>query len=138
MSQLFWFFVYWGEGMSTKVLPNKRRLYRVRFFDQSERKIVEVLVERVEPSDLAGLVLLQGFVFRDQTKLVILPEEDEARQRFSKTHKLHIPYHAISFVEEFEDAPADIHKLPFVRKVEEKELKSGSSHITATLPIKSK
>lgn len=119
--------------MSLKPVAGKRRLYRVRFFDQSEKKIVEVLVEKVGASDLVGLVLLEGFVFRDQTKLVILPEEDEARQRFSKTQKLHIPYHAISFVEEFEDAPADIHNLPFVRKVEEKDVRSNLSPIPPSI-----
>lgn len=95
----------------------KKKLFRVRFIDQSERKSVEVVVESVNVSEFMGLVVLEKFVFNDNKKLVILPEEEEARSRYAKTERLHIPYHCLVFVEEFDEEPADLKHLPFVKEV---------------------
>jgi hypothetical protein len=95
-----------------------KRLFRVRFFDQSEKKLVEVVVENVSSSDFIGLITLEKFVFKDNKKLVILPEEDAARSRFGKTEKLHIPYHSVVYMEEFIDDPVNLKQLPFMKEVE--------------------
>lgn len=100
--------------MSTK---ESERLYRVRFNSKDGKDPSEVTVKNVYPSDFMGLVTLEGFVFKDQTKMVILPEEDEIRKRFNKTERLHIPYHQLVFVEEYNEQPADLKNLPFVREI---------------------
>lgn len=115
---------YWRQSskinnLISLVKMDSKKLYRVRFQDQSERKTVEVVVESVEASEFMGLVVLEEFVFSDQKKLIIMPEEDEARQRFCKTERFHVPFHSIVYIEEFTDQPADLKRLPFVREVTE-------------------
>lgn len=94
------------------------RLFRVKFMEKESQKPTELVVEEVYSSEFVGLVTLSGFVFDDQKKFVILPEEDEARKRFGKTLKLHIPFHQLVFVEEFAPAVVDVSHLPFVRLAE--------------------
>ena len=96
---------------------NNRRLYRVRFQTRDDRKPFEVVVSSVDSSEFMGLLVLEGFVFNDATKHVILPTEDEARKRFSSIDKLHLPYHNILFIEEFKERERDLKNLPFVREV---------------------
>ena len=103
---------------------SEKSLYRVRFVDHGEKKTVEVVVENVYGSDFMGLVTLEKLVFQGHKKLVILPEEEAVRERFSKTNKLHIPYHCIIYVEEFADDPVNLQQLPFIREVSSAEASS--------------
>ncbi len=96
----------------------KNQLYRVRFQNKEDSKIFEVVVRSVESSEFLGLVMLSEFVFSDQTKQVILPAEDEARKRFSKINRLHIPYHSLIFIEEFDQESIDFRNLPFIKEVQ--------------------
>ena len=91
----------------------KHALFRVRFRTRDDKKPFEVVVRSVDSSEFMGLLALEGFVFNDTTKQVILPTEDEARKRFSHIEKLHIPYHNILFIEEFfeEELPGKIYQL---------------------------
>lgn len=93
-------------------------IYRVRFREKEKGPATEALVRSVDPSDIPGLVRLSGFVFKDSTKKIILPDEDAASKRFRKTKSLHIPYHNILFVEETSDDPVDIRNLPFLKEVD--------------------
>jgi hypothetical protein len=99
------------------VAEKKSLIYRVRFRDGEGKDPIEVTCQTVRPSELFGLVVLENLIFRDNTKFVILPAEDEARKRFAKTGRIHVPYHQLVMVEEFDEAPADVTKLPFVREV---------------------
>jgi hypothetical protein len=95
----------------------KERIYRVRFVEKSQSTPMEALVRHVEPSTLPGLVCLSDFIFKDATKMIILPEEDAASKRFRNTISMHIPYHNILFVEEIHDEPVDVKALPFLKEV---------------------
>jgi hypothetical protein len=101
---------------------NEELIYRVKFREQDQGAPTEVLVKNVYPSDIPGLVCLSGFVFKDNTKRIILPEEDAASKRFRKTKSLHIPYHNILFVEETTDEPIDIKNLPFLKEVKDNSI----------------
>jgi hypothetical protein len=94
-----------------------QKLFRVRFQDRDSKEPQEVVVTTVRPSEFFGLVTLEGFVFNDHKKIVILPNEDAARKRFGKTQRLHLPYHNLIYLEEFDEEPADVKHLPFVREV---------------------
>lgn len=98
-----------------KLAHLKRPHFRVKFNDPSIKKVYEVVVKNVETSHFMGMIVLDGFVFRDQTKFVLLPEEDEARKRFGKTEKVHIPYQHLVLIEEIEAEESDLHHLPFIR-----------------------
>lgn len=106
--------------MATK----KETIFRVRFTEKNPAQNLEVLVRHVEPSNLPGLICLREFVFRDSTKMIIMPEEDAASKRFRQTQSLHIPYHNIISVEEVTGEPADVHQLPFLKEI------PGSAHGT--------
>lgn len=116
----------------------KKKLYRVRFLDQSERKTIEVVVESLASSEFLGLLVLEKFVFNDNKKFVILPEEDAARQRFAKTERLHIPYHSVIFCEEFEEEPADLKHLPFMREVKAEASPDAATQSPVIFPEKNR
>lgn len=90
-------------------------MFRVKFQEKKDESPIEVVVEHVSSSDFIGLITLDGFVFNDLTQQVILPKEDEARKRYGKTNRLHIPYHSILSIEEFDMKKPDLTKLPFMR-----------------------
>ncbi|SMF50091.1 DUF1820 family protein [Pseudobacteriovorax antillogorgiicola] len=92
-------------------------IYKVRFRENDKGDIREALVREVYPSDIPGLVTLSEFVFRDNTKKIIMPEEDATSKRFRKTLAIHIPYHNILFVEELLDEPVDLKNLPFLSEI---------------------
>ena len=93
-------------------------IYKVKFREGERGDGREVLVRQVYPSDIPGLVTLSEFVFRDNTKKIIMPEEDATSKRFRATKSIHIPYHSIIFVEELEEQPTDLKQLPFLSQVE--------------------
>ena len=95
-----------------------RRLFKVRFVDPVDKQPVDITVEHVGAGAFFGMVTLSGFVFNDNKKMVILPEEDAARKRFGKTQTLHIPYHHLIYVEEFDELPMDVKNLPFLHPVD--------------------
>jgi len=95
----------------------KRTLYRVKFQNKEENKSYEVVVSSIESSDFLGLVKLSNFIFNESKKQIVLSSESEARKRFSKVNALHIPYHNISFIEEFDEEDTDYKKLPFMKEV---------------------
>ena len=66
-------------------------LYRVRFQAKDDKDTYEVTVRHIISSDFLGMITLEGFVFNDHTKQVILPSEDAARKRFNKIERLHVP-----------------------------------------------
>ena len=93
----------------------KKELFRVRFLNKEDSKASEVVVKEVISSDLMGFILLKDFVFNDQKKPVILPSEEEARKRFHDVRKLHIPYHNVISIEEFEPENLEVKKFPFIK-----------------------
>ncbi len=104
--------------MSTgKELGKRTFFYRVRFQGRDDKTPYEVVVERVFSSDYVGLITLEGFVFNDHTKQVILPAEDEARKKFSTVERLHIPYHNILYIEEFVPQAPNLQHLPFIKGI---------------------
>ena len=100
-------------------MANTRKLFRVKFQERPDSKPTTVVVEAFSPGDFFGLVTLERFVFQDQTRFVVLPEDDELRKRFAKTQRLHLPYHALLSVEEFFEDEPDLKNLPFIREVKD-------------------
>lgn len=98
-----------------------RRLYRVKFMEKNEKVAVTVVASKVEASHFFGHIEIAGFVFDDRKRHIILPDEDNVRKRFSKTKRLHIPYHNIVFVEEFDEESPNLKKLPFIKEVDDNQ-----------------
>ncbi len=90
--------------------------YNVKFFEPDLKKYYDVYVKDVFPSEIIGLVTLQDFHFRDETKSVLLTSEEEARKRFSKTERMHIPYQHITYVEEIHMSDTESKNVPFIHQ----------------------
>ena len=82
---------------------------------------MEVVVSSIESSDFLGLIKLSGFIFNESKKQIVLSSESEARKRYGKVNCLHIPYHNISSIEEFNEEKTDLENLPFIKKIPSKE-----------------
>ena len=102
-----------------------KQVYRVRFLERNQGDPTEVVVKRVEPSEIPGLVCLSEFIFTDTKKRIILPQEEAASKRFRKTQSLHIPYHNILFLEETTEEPTDLKNLPFLKEISDSEDKDN-------------
>ncbi len=89
--------------------------YKVRFADPADQKTYELTAKELYAGDFLGMVTLEGLVWHDQTRQVLLAEEEAARKRFLKTDRLHLPYHHIHAIEEFQEASASLATLPFLR-----------------------
>lgn len=100
--------------MSTK---QSKSQYRVRFMTKDDNKPVEVIVKRVMSSEFLGLIMLEDFVFSDNPQLVI-PSEDKIRKQYTDTKRLHIPYHNILSIEEFNPNKGSLKKVPFLHTTE--------------------
>ena len=104
----------------------KKTLYRVKFQSKDDKSPLEVVVSSIHSSDFLGLIKLSNFIFNENKKHIVMPSENEARKRFAKINSLHLPYHNILSIEEFEEDKTDLDKLPFIKKVP-KDFKSSSS-----------
>lgn len=93
----------------------EKTLFKVRFNQKGHKDGLEVLVRSVEASHLPGMICLSDFVFLDNKKMIILPEEDAAAKRFRGTQTLHLPYHQIESVEEIVEEPIAVQSLPFIK-----------------------
>ena len=98
--------------------PSKSSVrYRVKFQEKGDKEPTTVIVEKFYPSDFLGLVTLEGFIFKEESSLVVLPGEDETRKRFENTDKLHIPYHVLLSIEEYREDLDEGEAVPFLKDV---------------------
>ncbi len=98
-------------------MVENRRRYRVKFLEKNAEHPVTVVASTVRASEYFGMIAIEGLVFNDHRRHIILPDEDSARRRFAKTNRLHIPYHNVICIEEFDEEPPDLKKLPFIKQV---------------------
>ncbi len=99
-------------------MAENRRRYRVRFLEKNAKSPIAVVATTVRASEYFGMIAIEGLVFNDHRRHIILPDEDNTRRRFAKTNRLHIPYHNVICIEEFNEDPPDLKKLPFIKQVE--------------------
>jgi hypothetical protein len=105
----------------------KRKLFRVKFHERHEKQPTTLVCERFSSSEFGGFVTLDGLIFYDQTRFIVLPEEDETHKRFAHTERLHLPFHVLLSVEEFVEDEADVRHLPFIREVAIENSVTGAS-----------
>lgn len=99
-------------------MVENRRRYRVKFLEKNAKNPVTVNATAVRASEYFGMIAIEGLVFNDHRRHIILPDEDNTRRRFAKTNRLHIPYHNVICIEEFNEEPPDLKKLPFIKQIE--------------------
>ena len=72
---------------------NREYIYRVHF--HSDGEIYDVYVKDVSDSYLNGFVRLEGFIFGENTQVVIDPSEEKLRTEFEDVNHVDIPFHHI-------------------------------------------
>tara|TARA_B100001094_G_C18107367_1_gene759163 strand:- start:1024 stop:1362 length:339 start_codon:yes stop_codon:yes gene_type:complete len=107
----------------------QKTIFIIRFFEKDQKDTLEAYVRVVEPSDFPGLVCFRDFVFKDQTKQIILPEEEKSNKRFNRTKAIHIPYHNILFIEEVDEEKPELKQLPFLRNLSAEPSTAGKDEL---------
>lgn len=77
--------------MSTK--PDRAVIYRVQYHHADTQ--YDLYVRHVYPSDMPGFVCLQGFLFQEETQLLIDPRMEKLSHEFANVETAFIPYHQI-------------------------------------------
>jgi len=77
-----------------------KQLFRVYF--SSEGKGYELYARKVDASQMPGFVAVEELVFGERSSLVVDPGDEALRREFSGVKRLHLPYHAVSRIDEVE------------------------------------
>jgi hypothetical protein len=64
--------------------------------------VYEVYAKHVTESDMFGFILIEDFVFGEQTSLVVDPSEEKLKLEFAGVNRIYIPSHAIHRIDEVE------------------------------------
>lgn len=78
----------------------KETLYRVRFVCQD--KVYELYVREVYQGDMYGFVILEDFVFGENSGLVVDPGEEKLKSEFEGVKQTIIPMHSVIRIDEVE------------------------------------
>ena len=72
---------------------SEKHIYKVMFANQGQ--IYQVYVKTVYQSDLYGFVVLEEFIFGEQSGIVIDPSEEKLRNEFEGVERCFVPMHEI-------------------------------------------
>ena len=64
--------------------------------------VYEVYAKHVTESDMFGFILIEDFVFGEQTALVVDPSEEKLKLEFAGVTRIYVPSHAIHRIDEVE------------------------------------
>jgi hypothetical protein len=77
---------------------NKEKMFRIAFLNHG--KVYELFCTGVCTSGLFGFVEVSGFIFGEQSSLVVDPTEEKMRDEFDGVEVLHLPMHSVLRVEQ--------------------------------------
>lgn len=77
-----------------------KKLYRVKFI--SGDKLYELFVKHVYQAEMYGFIVLEDFVFGENTSVVVDPSEEKLKDEFHDVTAAHVPMHAILRIDEVE------------------------------------
>lgn len=77
---------------------NKEKMFRIAFLNHG--KVYELFCTGVCSSGLFGFVEVSGFIFGEQSSLVVDPTEEKMRDEFDGVEVLHLPMHSVLRVEQ--------------------------------------
>ncbi len=78
----------------------KETLYRVKFVSQD--KVYELYVRDVYQGEMYGFVILEDFVFGENSGLVVDPGEEKLKSEFEGVKQTIIPMHSVIRIDEVE------------------------------------
>jgi hypothetical protein len=75
-------------------------LYRVVFVNQQQ--VYELYVKRVYQADLFGFVVIEDFVFGENSAIVIDPGEERLKTEFESIKRSYVPMHEVVRIDQVE------------------------------------
>jgi hypothetical protein len=82
------------------MMSNKIMIFRISFSYLDS--VYEVYAKQVTESDMFGFILIEDFVFGEQTSLVVDPSEEKLKLEFNGVKRVYLPSHAIHRIDEVE------------------------------------
>jgi hypothetical protein len=79
----------------------KSVLYCITF--KTDNELYRLHCRKVLESSYYGFLEVRDFVFRDQRKYVIEPQDEKVRREFGGLTKITIPFHSILRIDEYEE-----------------------------------
>lgn len=77
-------------------------IYRVQFATANNH--YDLYVRHVYPADMAGFICLEGFLFNEESQLLIDPRSEKLRHEFGRVETAFIPYHQILRIDQVSQA----------------------------------
>lgn len=74
-------------------MSQERIIYRIQF--KSDQTHYDLYVRHLYPSDMAGFICIEGFLFHEESQLLIDPRSEKLQQEFANVQTAFIPYHQI-------------------------------------------
>lgn len=76
------------------------KIYRIRFIN--EDKIYEIYARYVYQGAMYGFIIIEDFVFGENTSIVVDPGEERLKQEFQGVSQTFIPMHAVLRIDQVE------------------------------------
>ena len=78
----------------------EKTMYRISFSYLEE--VYEVYAKHVTESDMFGFILIEDFVFGEQTAVVVDPVEEKLKLEFADVKRIYLPVQSIHRIDEVE------------------------------------
>ena len=75
-------------------------IYRVQF--KTEQHYYDLYVRHVFPADMAGFICLEGFLFHEETQVLIDPRVERLAAECGEVSTAFVPYHQIIRIDKVE------------------------------------
>ncbi|MGH8550766.1 MAG: DUF1820 family protein [Methylococcales bacterium] len=76
------------------------QIYKISFMNQNE--VYEIYAKHVFQGDLYGFVVVEDFIFGENTTIVVDPSEEKLKSEFSGVKRSFIPMHEIIRIDQVE------------------------------------
>lgn len=85
---------------STEQMENKSTIFRVSFLN--DENIYEIYARKVCESDMFGFLMIEDFVFGENSSIVVDPSEEKLKLEFKPVKRTYIPMHSVLRIDEVE------------------------------------
>ena len=79
----------------------KNVLYCITF--KTDTEVYNLHCRKITDSSYYGFLQVEEFIFRDQRKYVIEPQDEKVRREFGRLTRTTIPFHSILRIDEYEE-----------------------------------
>ena len=81
-------------------MSTKQSIFRVSFLN--DENIYEIYAKKVSESDMFGFLIIEDFLFGEQSSIVVDPSEEKLKLEFNTVKRTYIPMHSIIRIDEVE------------------------------------